>query len=151
MAEVLFYHLEGQPLEQVLPLLLDKTLQRGWRAVVQAKDDDRLKALSESLWTWREDAFLAHDRQNGSQNHGEHQPIWLCCNDETPNGAQIRFCIDGTTAATPENFERTIYIFDGNDETSLAHAREQWKKLKDTDFDITYWRQDATGRWEKKA
>ena len=147
MSEVLFYHLESQPLEQVLPLLLDKTLQRGWRAVVQAKDDERLKALSETLWTWREDAFLA----NGHEKNAEHQPIWLCCDDETPNGAQIRFCIDGTTAAAPENFERTIYMFDGNNEDAVAHAREQWKKLKDTDLDITYWRQDANGRWEKKA
>ncbi|MGA7117695.1 MAG: DNA polymerase III subunit chi, partial [Hyphomicrobium sp.] len=35
-SEVLFYHLERQPLERVLPGLLEKTLQRGWRAVVQA-------------------------------------------------------------------------------------------------------------------
>ena len=35
MTEVLFYHLEQQPLERVLPSLLERTLERGWRAVVQ--------------------------------------------------------------------------------------------------------------------
>ncbi len=34
--EVLFYHLEQQALEKVLPSLVEKTLERGWRAVVQA-------------------------------------------------------------------------------------------------------------------
>ncbi len=149
MSEVLFYHLEHQKLEQVLPLLLDKTLQRGWRAVVQTDNEENVSSLSSQIWTWREDAFLAH----GSQvtGNGEHQPIWLCSDDETPNKAHVRFCVNGTTAASPQSFERTIYIFDGNDEGAVLHAREQWKKLKDTDLEITYWRQDGNGRWEKKA
>ena len=47
MTEVLFYHLESRPLEQVLPQLLEKTLERGWRAVVQAGSDERAAALSQ--------------------------------------------------------------------------------------------------------
>ena len=31
--EVWFYHLEQTGLEQALPELLEKTLQRGWRAI----------------------------------------------------------------------------------------------------------------------
>ncbi len=33
--DVYFYYLEYQPLKRVLPSLLEKTLARGWRAVVQ--------------------------------------------------------------------------------------------------------------------
>ena len=33
--EVWFYHLERTGLDQALPELLEKTLQRGWRAVVR--------------------------------------------------------------------------------------------------------------------
>lgn len=36
MTEILFYHLQQQPLEKVLPTLLEKSLERGWRVVVQA-------------------------------------------------------------------------------------------------------------------
>ena len=35
MAEVLFYHLTESTLEDALPPLLEKSLERGWRAVVQ--------------------------------------------------------------------------------------------------------------------
>ena len=45
MTEVYFYHLQRQPLEAVLPTLLEKSLEKGWRAVVRATSDERLAAL----------------------------------------------------------------------------------------------------------
>ncbi len=153
MSEVLFYHLEHQSLNQVLPLLLEKTLERGWRAVVQTADKDQVESLSANLWTWRDDAFLPHG--DAGEGHGEHQPIWICADDETPNKApdigHVRFCVNGATAAHLDDFVRTIYMFDGNDPAALEHAREQWKLLKDSDHEITYWRQSDQGRWEKMA
>ncbi|MDP1909940.1 MAG: DNA polymerase III subunit chi, partial [Hyphomicrobium sp.] len=44
-AEVLFYHLERTSLESVLPSLVARTLERGWRAVVQAGSQERLEAI----------------------------------------------------------------------------------------------------------
>lgn len=151
MSEVLFYHLERQTLEQVLPLLLEKTLERGWRAVVQADSPERVEALSASLWTWRDDAFLPHGEAR--DGHAENQPIWLCADDETPNAANIRFCVDGATAQKIDDFDRVIYLFDGNNAAAVEHARAQWKALKDSPHDITYWRQNPenNGRWEKVA
>src|ERR1700751_1009318 len=35
MTEVLFYHLQNMSLESVLPPLLEKSLERGWRVVVE--------------------------------------------------------------------------------------------------------------------
>ncbi|MGD9740546.1 MAG: DNA polymerase III subunit chi, partial [Bauldia sp.] len=51
MTEVLFYHLPNQSLEAVLPGLLEKTIERGWKAVVQAGSADRVAALDAHLWT----------------------------------------------------------------------------------------------------
>ena len=50
MTEILFYHLHRQPLERVLPPLLEKSLERGWRAVVQASSEERIEALDAHLW-----------------------------------------------------------------------------------------------------
>ena len=41
MTEVLFYQLHRQPIERVLPTLLEKSLERGWRVVVQAASEER--------------------------------------------------------------------------------------------------------------
>ena len=45
MTEVRFYHLQRKTLEDALPQILEKTLERGWRAVVMAGSEERVEAL----------------------------------------------------------------------------------------------------------
>ncbi|MEL7542812.1 MAG: DNA polymerase III subunit chi [Pseudomonadota bacterium] len=151
--EVWFYHLERQRLEDVLPNLLDKTLQRGWRAVVQTGSDERRDALNDHLWTFAAPSFLPHGTaQDGA---GETQPIFLTSDGETPNNAEVRFMVDGATpsgdAGSFAAFERTIFLFDGHDADAVADARTQWKAARDAGCTVTYWQQSENGRWEKKA
>ena len=79
-AEVLFYHLERAPLERVLPSLLERTLERGWRAVVQSGSAERLEALDLALWTYNDESFLPH----GTARDGDpaRQPIYLTLGDD---------------------------------------------------------------------
>lgn len=148
-AEVLFYHLERTPLERVLPELLEKTLERGWRAVVQGGSQERLGALDASLWTYREDSFLPH----GTAEDGatEQQPIYLTTDSDVPNGASVKFCVDGAQPTEFDGFERIVFLFDGHDDGAVEKAREQWAKIKDAGLQATYWQQDDQGKWQKKA
>ena len=149
MTEVLFYHLEHQPLERVLPSLVERTLERGWRAVVQVGSEERVEALDTLLWTYREESFLPHGtRRDG--NSAE-QPVYLTSNEENPNGAGVRFLVDGAETAELSGYDRVVYLFDGRDETAVAKAREQWKAAKGAGCAVTYWQQSNEGRWEKKA
>ena len=97
MTEINFYHLTRSSLEQALPELLDKTLARGWRAVVMAGSQERVEALTQHLWTYRADSFLPH----GSKKDGraEDQPIWLTTDDERPNKADVLFLTDGAQSS----------------------------------------------------
>lgn len=147
--EVLFYHLERQPLEAVLPLLVEKTLQRGLRAVIQAGSDERLDALDEVLWTFRADSFLPHGRAR--DGHCERQPIFLTTGDDCPNGATIRFVVDGAEPQSYSNYKRIVILFDGNDSDALGRARAQWKAAKAAGTQATYWQQNESGRWERRA
>ncbi|MGH6868933.1 MAG: DNA polymerase III subunit chi, partial [Methylocella sp.] len=52
MTEIWFYHLQRQPLERVLPNLIEKSLEKGWRVAVQARSEERLDALDSWLWTY---------------------------------------------------------------------------------------------------
>lgn len=147
--EVLFYHLERLPLERVLPTLLEKTLERGWRAVVQSGSPERLEALDLALWTYRDDSFLAHG--TAKDGHGAHQPVYLTTGAETPNGAGVRFLVDGASAEAFDGFVRIVYLFDGNDPDALATARQQWTAARANGCATTYWQQGESGRWERKA
>ena len=147
--EVLFYHVEHTPLERVLPGLLEKTLERGWRAVVQAGSQERVEALDTVLWTYREDSFLPHG--TASDGHPEAQPIYLTSGPDTPNNANIRFFVDGSHAEDLSPYERVVYLFDGHDEEAVEQARSQWSKARESGHDVTYWQQNAQGKWEQKA
>lgn len=147
--EVWFYHLERIPLERVLPNLLERTLERGWRAIVQAGSDERIDALDTLLWTYGDGSFLPHGRRRDGPP--ERQPVYLTSGPENPNGANVRFLVDGAEAGPLDDYERAIFIFDGYDETALAKARQQWKSAGAAGYDVTYWQQGDTGRWEKKA
>jgi DNA polymerase-3 subunit chi len=149
MTEVLFYHLQFQPLERVLPSLIEKTLERGWHAVVQAGSDERVEALDSLLWTYRADSFLPH----GSKRDGNapQQPVYLTSGEDNPNGAQVRFLVDGAAGGTLEAYARVVYLFDGADAGAVAKAREQWRSAVDKGWVATYWQQSPEGRWQKKA
>jgi DNA polymerase-3 subunit chi len=150
MTEVLFYHLERASAGDVLPVLLLKTLERGWRAVVQVGSDDHLADLSTMLWSFRDDEFLPH----GSADDGfaEHQPVWLTSGDDAPNGATVRFLIEGADCTDTNGLDRLIVMFEGRDEDALARARQKWKDVCATPgLTATYWQQDERGRWVKRA
>jgi len=150
MTEILFYHLQHQPLDHVLPALLEKSLERGWRAVVHASSPERVEALDAHLWTYRDDAFLPH----GTDKDGEvaRQPIVLTTTEDNPNGASVRFLIDGAPLPDDaEAYQRLVLLFDGNDEDAVAEARRRWTEAKGRGFDVTYWQADDSGRWIKKA
>src|SRR5512144_1314166 len=97
MTEVLFYHLQNMTLEGVLPPLLEKSLERGWRVVVQSTSEERADALDAHLWGYRDDAFLPHAAWRVADVAD--QPIVLSVEESKPNGANVRFLVDN--AALP--------------------------------------------------
>lgn len=147
--DVYFYHLERHPLERVLPGLLEKTLERGWRAIVQAGTAERLEALDTHLWTWREESFLPH----GTAKAGPPalQPVFLTLDQDNPNGAGVRFLVDGATLTTFRGYARVVVIFDGADKAAVALAREQWKAARAEACPVTYWQQTESNGWQKRA
>lgn len=147
--EIWFYHLERSTLDQVLPGLLEKTLQRGWRALVRGAVAHRLDDIDEHLWTYRADSFLPHGL--ASQEHAVRQPILLSESGENLNGAQALFIVDESELGATEGYERCFIIFDGRNEQALQQARERWRTLKATNANLAYWKQTDEGRWEKAA
>jgi len=147
--EVWFYHLERTALDQALPELLDKTLQRGWKALVRTGDTQRLDHLDGWLWSYREDSFLPHGL--AGEPLADRQPILLTTGSENLNAAHALFLIDGAEPASLEGFERCILMFDGRDSDATALARSRWRTFKAAGHPVSYWRQGAERGWEKQA
>ena len=147
--EFWFYHLERQPLQAVLPILVEKTLSRGWRALLRFSTPERLETIDSALWTYRDESFLPHG--SARDGHAARQPAFLTLDDANPNGASVLFLLEVAEEREPERFSRVIRLFDGADEEAKALARAEWKRAKAAGFEVSYWRQDANGAWKKSA
>ena len=154
MSETLFYHLERRTLEDVLPGLLERTRERDWRASVRVGSAERMETLDAHLWTYSEQSFLAHG--TAAEGHAARQPIYLTTEEDNPNLAQVLFLVGGAAPAdwaAPSlgQFARIVILFDGRDPEAVSAARAQWRSAKEAGHDITYWKENASGKWEKQA
>jgi DNA polymerase-3 subunit chi len=149
VAEIRFYHLMRGSLEDVLPRMLDLTLERGKRAVVLLGSAERVEALNTHLWTFDPGSFLPHGSTR--DGHAARQPVWLTHVDENPNAATYLFVGDGATSERIADYERVSELFDGRDEAAVAEARRRWTVYKAQGHTVEYYQQGERGGWEQKA
>ena len=147
--DVLFYHLTESTLEEALPPLVEKSLERGWRVGIQTGSEERRDVLDGRLWTFRDEAFLPHGTDR--EPHAAEQPVLLTTTEANPNGAVIRFLVAGAAPGALEGYERAVFLFDGHDTAQLEAARAHWKAMKAAGHAVTYWQQGPDRRWQKKA
>jgi len=148
VTEVRFYHLERRRIDQALPGLLERALEEGRRVLVRASSDEMVAALNERLWTYDDASFLPH----GAAGDGDPmtQPIFLTSEPDNPNAATMLVRLSGVEAdEADEAFDLAVLMFDGRDEAALAHARGEWRRLKDEGRSISYWRESDEGGWEQ--
>ncbi|MDE1986165.1 MAG: DNA polymerase III subunit chi [Alphaproteobacteria bacterium] len=154
MTETLFYHLERRSLDDVLPGLIEKTLERGWRALIRAESAERADAIDTRLWTYSEQTFLPH-AQAGDGDPGR-QPVLITVEEGNPNNANVLFLVGGAPppawdSAEAKDLTRIVLMFDGRDTVAVESARGAWKNAKAAGHDVTYWKESPAGKWEKQG
>jgi DNA polymerase-3 subunit chi len=151
VTETLFYHLERRSLEEILPGLVEKSLQRGWRAAIKTDTAERSDALDTLLWTYDDQSFLPHAQLGDGEAAG--QPVLITVEEGNPNSANIFFYVGGaqpTDWAALNDLARVVLLFDGRDAEALAAARAAWKEAKGAGHDVTYWKETPSGKFEKQ-
>jgi DNA polymerase-3 subunit chi len=143
-----FYHLEGSTIENVLPELLEKTLAKGWRALVKLPED-MLAEMDDLLWTFRDESFLPHGRDD--EPMADWQPILLSAETESAKGFDAVFLIGGADISEMEGVQRAMVMINGRSQSDVTRERGRWKALKDAGADLSYYQQNSRGSWEKKA
>lgn len=145
-----FYHLEKFPLEKALPAILQKAYETQANVLIKTDLAEQADELNILLWTYDPNSFLPH----GCEKDGfaEKQPIFITHKDGVnPNHASLCVLVHNVPVPFDEGFERILYFFNGLNQESLDKAREQWKKVAQTDAQRFYWKQDESGKWENKG
>ena len=147
MGNALFYHLTRSTAETLVPSLIAKSRQAGWRVELRGAEAARMARLDELLW--QGDGFLPHGLAGGP--HDAMQPVLLTVAGQGTAGADCLIAIDGAGVDPAEcaTAQRVCIVFDGNDESALNVARSQWRTLTGAGVPAEYW-SEAGGHWEKK-
>ncbi len=140
-----------QSLDQALPELLEKTLARGWKALMRATERDRVDHLDGWLWSYRRRRLPAARTRRRADGREPRQPVLITLSMENPNGADALFLIDGAEGGEIGGFKRCLVLFDGRDEAAVAGARRNWSGFKASGAAVSYRRQGESGGWRKEA
>ena len=148
MTEIRFYHLLSMPLEKALPVLLEKVVERHWRALIVTDSLKRVSELDSRLWTYKPSSFLPHGMVGDKD--AELQPILLTHKDENSNDANVLFLVDGAESKHIGKFEICCLLFDGNDTDGLIKVREALASYKNEGHKVIYLQQEPSGKWSEK-
>lgn len=149
MGAALFYHLTRSTPSRLLPALLGKSLEAGWRVELRGTNLPLLEALDQSLWQGQ--GFLPHGLAGGE--HDARQPVLLTLPGQAAaNQPLCLILVGGAEAQVAEcqAMQRSCILFDGNDPAAVEHARGQWRSLTAGGISAEYW-SEADGRWQRKA
>ncbi len=149
MTNISFYHLTCHTLCEALPKLMERAYAAKLKVVVRAATDARVQELDRALWAYDNASFLPHGTDRNEQL--DLQPIFITTKTEIPNAATVITLVDNRVDDDIKNFDRCLYLFDGNDPQAVTTAREHWKMFKSEDHQLTYWQQADTGGWQKQG
>lgn len=144
-----FYHLQKKPAQDVIPELASKVLQSTQKMVILTSSKEQSDFLNSLLWTFKPDSWLPHG--NYKTGSPDLQPIWITEKYENPNESKIIMLLDGLTLSDYSDFERCLYLFNGNNEEELKKARLFWTDAKQNNCENHYWQQDSSGKWFEKS
>lgn len=122
-----FHDLDGAPLDFGLGRLLEAALAEGRRTCVRLGQEERVAALDQGLWTYRNDSFLPH----GCEGDPSEQPVWLTAETGNPNGADLLVIVDDASMADRDGFADTVYLFDRRDPAMRDIARDRFAAFRD--------------------
>jgi len=149
MTKINFYHLQKKTVNEALPEILNKALERNLRIIIKVDSKDEVADIDKNLWTYSDESFIPHGcKKNGM---AEDQPIWITDKDENPNNATMLAIIDSAESSLIDSMEICCEIFDGNNDEVVAKSRTRWKEYKERNFELAYFQQDEQGKWQKKA
>ncbi len=143
MTDIRFYHTADRSVLSILPELLQKALTKGQQIIVRTSDAGQAQIIDDELWAFTPDSFLPHSQKDGS-------PVTVTF--AADKNAPILFATPDVMGDVGADIELCCILFDGREDAQVTKARTLWKSYKDDNVhSLTYWQQDMSGKWEKKA
>ena len=137
-------------MERLLPDLLQRCLDRSWRALILTGSQEQQKILDDILWTYKKVSFLPHGTDQDA--NPEDCPLLLTTTAVNFNKAQVAFFLEGIKEQEMDfmkSFQRSCFLY------AASPMPELFKKtlttMKDDNYATVLYARDAKGQWCKTA
>jgi len=143
MTKIDFWQVTDDPIEKVVALIAQRTLDSGARLLVVSDNPDQRAAISRALWQAGPESFLANGEAGAPG--AERQPVLLSGALDAPNGASHVVFADGQFRET-SGFARVFLLFTPE---GAPNARQAWSAQDGrADVERAYYAQENR-RWVK--
>lgn len=130
--------------------LCDKAVGSGSRVYVHAPDASTQDQIDKLLWTFRQGAFISHERA-GSSPLSEPFPAVVFGTAEPPQShSGVMINLADEVPAFFSRFERVCEVVAG-DEAQRAKSRTRYKFYRDRGYELKSYEQQPDGGWKVRA
>ena len=145
-----FYQIDRVGLEQVLIMLVKKTLAANQKALILCPMP-AASAIDTALWSHDPESWIPHGLDDA--NGADYCNVWVSSDmAANPIEAEYLFLLHGSEPAQWNAFKRCFCLFDAKSGAQLQQARNHWKVWqKHDDTSLGYYAQNAEGEWNKKT
>jgi DNA polymerase-3 subunit chi len=145
-----FYQIGKAGLEQVLLMLLKKTLAKNQKALVLCPMP-AAGAIDTALWSHDPESWIPHGLDDA--NGVDYCHVWVSSDmAANPINAEYLFLLHGSAPAQWNGFTRCFYLFDGKSDAQLQQARNYWKVWQELGNNtFGYYAQNVEGGWDKET
>ena len=150
MVQIDFYQIDRVGLEQVLIMLVKKTLAANQKALILCPMP-AASAIDTALWSHDPESWIPHGLDDA--NGADYCNVWVSSDvAANPIEAEYLFLLHGSEPAQWNAFTRCFCLFDAKSEAQLQQARNHWKVWQNHDgTSLGYYAQNAAGGWNKKT
>lgn len=148
MPDISFYEVTSSVFEKSVCQLIQKCYETGINTFVKTEDENVQELLNKTLWTFSQKVFIAHGSKNDDMP--ERQPVLISSEENNLNNSKILVCV-GAEHSNIEVFDRVLVIFYESSQIQRDLCRALYAKYKKQFGELTYYKQNEKGIWEKKG
>ncbi len=137
-----FYHLTTKMIEQVLPVLMEKSLALG-KVLMRVPNAETAEYFDKFLWSYNDEGWIPHSLKDFPE--ASRQPLLITDTDDNLNNAVILFAvssvhIDIKKLIENKEFERVLVVFSDADLPAKEAARSLWSTASELECEHNYWK-----------
>lgn len=110
--EINFYQVDEGIIKSLAPLLI-KVLDEKKKAIVFCGNENLVKEIDNSLWSYGRNKFIPHVTNSDKEFEMKRQPIVITNKEENLNNADYLVFLDEPSEAFISKFGRVFYFYEG--------------------------------------